>query len=52
MIARSVAPFLGGKGRTVKPSELMNWPKEPDEQASPEEVTLMLMALAGKKKGK
>lgn len=50
MIARVAAPFLGGKGKTVKPSELMSWPKEEEQEATFEEIAMTLKSMATKNK--
>lgn len=46
-IARIGAPFLG---KSVKPRDLMVWPKEPEPEATPENVLLLLRKLSGKGK--
>jgi hypothetical protein len=43
-IARAVSPFL----KNTKPRDLMPWPKEPERDATPEELLLMFKTAAAK----
>lgn len=45
-IARSVSPFL----KNAKPRDLMVWPKEPEPEATPENVILLFKNLASRGK--
>lgn len=44
-IARGVARAVGG----IKPRELMPWPKEPEQEATPESVHALFKGLAAQK---
>lgn len=47
-VARAVAPFM----KNVKPRDLMPWPREPEQDASIDEVFGVLMAASKSKKRK
>lgn len=47
-IARAVAPFM----KNVKPRDLMPWPREPEQEASINEVFGVLMSASKSKKRK
>jgi len=47
-VARAVAPFL----KNTKPRDLMPWPREPEQDASIDEVFGVLMAASKSKKRK
>lgn len=45
-IARAVTPFL----KNAKPADFMPWPKEPEEEATPEKVFHLFRGLTRRKK--
>lgn len=48
-IARSAAPFMG---KSVRPRDLMIWPREPEPEATPEAIFLALKKAASASKRK